>query len=132
MAVIDASVLVNALADGGGDGREARTALRSHDTLSAPDLLDVETMSGLRKRWGRGRLTVEAFEAAVSDLRLLPITRLPSIDLLPRAFELRDTVSPYDAMYVALAEGLGQPLVTADQKLASAPGPRCSFDVLGQ
>jgi len=131
MAVIDASVLVNALVDGGENGREARTALRSHDTLTAPDLLDVETMSGLRREWNKGRLTVEAFETAVSDLRLMPITRLPSIDLLPRAFELRETVSAYDSMYVALAEGLGQPLVTADQKLASAPGPRCSFDVLG-
>lgn len=132
MAVIDASVIVNALADGGDDGREARAALRSHGAFTAPDLLDVETMSGLRRAWNRGRLSVEAFEAAVSDLRMMPIIRLPSIDLLPRAFELRNTVSPYDAMYVALAEGLGQPLVTADKKLAAASGPRCSIELLGQ
>jgi predicted nucleic acid-binding protein len=132
MAVIDSSVLVNALADGGDDGKEARNALRSHETLVAPDLLDVETVSGLRRQWKQGRLTDDAFKSAVNDLQMMPIDRLPSIGLLSRAYELRHTVSSYDAMYVALAEALNRPLVTADQRLASANGPRCSFEVLGR
>lgn len=132
MAVVDASVLVNAFVDGGDDGREARAALRRHDTFSAPDLLDAETLSGLRNNWQRARITDDMFERAVADLRAMPIRRLPMTELLGRAFELRHTVSSYDAMYVALAEGLDEPLITADMKLASATGPRCSFEVLGR
>ena len=132
MAVIDASVLINALVDGGANGSEARAALRTHEALSAPDLLDVETVSGLRHQWLRGRLSVEAFQTAVNDLQRMPIERLPSINLVRRAFELRDSVSTYDAMYVALAEALDQPLLTADKRLAAAKGPRCTFEVLGR
>jgi predicted nucleic acid-binding protein len=132
MVVLDASVLINALVDGGADGHAARTALRSHDTIAAPDLLDVETVSGLRTQWLKGRLAADVFETAVTDLQLMPIERLPTIGLVRRAFELRDSVSAYDAMYVALAEALERPLLTADKRLAAANGPRCSFEVLGQ
>lgn len=38
---------------------------------------------------------------------------------------LRDNVSAYDATYVALAEALDCPLLTADARLANAPGVRC-------
>lgn len=132
MAVVDASVLINALVDGGADGQEARAALRSHDTLAAPDLLDVETASGLRNQWLQGRLTADAFDTAITDLQMLPIERLPSVGLVRRAFELRDSVSAYDAIYVALAEALDQPLLTADKRLSNANGPRCAFEILGQ
>jgi predicted nucleic acid-binding protein len=50
--------------------------------------------------------------------------------MLPRIWELRDNVTPYDAAYVALAEALDAPLLTADARFAAAPGPRCEFRVL--
>ena len=67
---------------------------------------------------------------AVEDLLSLPIARFPTGPLMIRAYELRSNVTPYDATYVALAEGLSCPLVTADARLARAPGIHCAVDVL--
>ncbi len=50
---------------------------------------------------------------------------------MDRAYELRANVTPYDAAYVALAEALECPLLTGDRRLASAPGPRCEFQLVG-
>ena len=49
---------------------------------------------------------------------------------MDRAWELRSNATVYDAVYVALAELLDAPLVTADSKLANAPGIRCRIEVL--
>ena len=57
-------------------------------------------------------------------------TRHAHRPLLPRCWELRDNVTPYDAAYVALAEALGVPLLTADARLANAPGIRCEVELL--
>ncbi len=64
------------------------------------------------------------------DLVSLPIVRFPTAPLMIRAYELRSNVTPYDATYVALAEGLACPLVSADRRLAKAPGIRCDVDIL--
>ncbi|HSL57584.1 MAG TPA: type II toxin-antitoxin system VapC family toxin [Acidimicrobiales bacterium] len=130
MIVVDASVLANALADDGADGRVARARLTTGDELAAPDLVDVETIAVLRKRWLAGDLPARRFSDAIDDLEDLQLTRYPALALVHRAFELRDNVTPYDAVYVALAERLGCTLVTADQRLAAAPGLGCSVDVL--
>lgn len=124
MIVIDASVLANVVADDGVDGRIARAALRGEE-LAAPDLVDVETVSVLRKRWMADDLTERRFRGAVDDLADLAVTRYPTLPLMRRAFELRSNVTPYDAAYIGLAEVLGCPLLTGDARLASAPGPRC-------
>jgi predicted nucleic acid-binding protein len=68
---------------------------------------------------------------AVSDLVALDMVRLPARPLLERVVELRNTVSAYDAVYVALAELLDATLLTADRRLAAAPGVRCHVEVLG-
>jgi predicted nucleic acid-binding protein len=57
----------------------------------------------------------------------MTIQHWPHRLLASRAWELRDTVTYYDASYVALAELLDAPLVTLDRRLAQAPGPRCAF-----
>ena len=44
--------------------------------------------------------------------------------------ELRDTITPYDACYVALAESMGAVLLTADRRLARARGPECRIEVI--
>ena len=60
----------------------------------------------------------------------LGLRRHPSRSLWPRAWELRTNLSAYDALYVALAERLDAPLLTADARLARAPGLRCPVEVL--
>lgn len=130
MIVVDASVLANVVADDGDDGRVARATVRSED-LAAPDLVDVETVSVLRKRWLAHDLDEIRFREAVTDLADLAISRFPMLSLMPRAYELRANVTPYDAVYVGLAEALDCPLLTSDQRLASAPGSRCEIRIVG-
>ena len=127
--VVDASVLVNVVGDDGADGQRARELIGGDD-VSVPDLVDVEVVSVLRRRWLAKTMTARRFAAAVSDLAALPADRYPVLPFMARAYELRANVSAYDATYVALAEQLDCPLVTADRRLASAPGPRCVFRVI--
>lgn len=130
MIVVDASVLANALADDGSDGRTARSRLTSGEDLVAPDLIDVETVAVFRKRWLVGDLSRNRFSAAVDDLEDLDLVRYPALPLMRRAFDLRENVTAYDAVYVALAERLDCALVTADRRLAAAPGVTCTVEVL--
>jgi len=122
-------VLANAVADDGPDGATARAALSGND-LSVPDLVDVEVVSVLRRRWLAKKLTAKRFATAIHDLASVPADRYPVLPFMPRAYELRSNVSPYDATYVALAEHLNCALLTADARLARAHGPRCPITVL--
>ena len=130
MLVTDASVLVVALADDGVDGDVARNRLRGEE-LAAPELVDLEVASVLRKHVSRGDLELRRAELALADLVAIPMVRAPHAPLLARAWELRANLTVYDAAYVALAEALGAALVTADGRLAKAPGLRCAVEVLG-
>ena len=130
MIVIDASVLSNVVGDDGTAGRVARSRLAAADRVSAPDLVDVETVAVLRKRWLVGALTARRFRSAIEDLQALPIVRFPTGPMMIRAYELRTNVTPYDSTYVALAEGLSCTLVTGDARLARAPGIQCSVEIL--
>jgi len=128
--VIDASVLANVLADDGDDGHRARCELEREAGVSSPDLVDVETVAVLRKRWLAETITEGRFAAAVADLGDLALDRYPTLPLMRRAFELRANVTPYDAAYVALAEGLACALLTADARLARTPRLRCAVRLL--
>jgi predicted nucleic acid-binding protein len=128
--VVDASALVVALADDGPDGDLVRGRLRG-ESLAAPELVDLEVLSVLRTQ-----LRVRAMDArraglALTDLADLPLRRAPHLPLLARCWELRDNLTVYDGAYVALAEALDVPLVTADTRLARAPGTTCQIEVLG-
>lgn len=125
MIVLDASVLANVVGDDGAVGARARILVGEAESLAGPDLVDVETVAVLRRRWLAGTVDDRRFEQAVADLADLPLVRFPTLALMRRAFELRADVTAYDACYVALAELLECPLVTADGRLARAPGPRC-------
>ena len=129
MIVLDASVLANVVGDDGTDGDRAREVLRGQE-LSVPDLVDVEVVSVLRRRWLAKTLTARRFAVAVDDLGALPADRYPVLPFMPRAYELRANVSAYEATYVALAEQLGCALVTVERRLATAPGPRCLITVI--
>ena len=84
----------------------------------------------LRKRWIAGTVSDQRFAAAVDDLGQLDIDRYPTLRFMLRAYELRANVTVYDCAYIALAEALSCELLTADQRLANAPGPRCAIRVL--
>jgi predicted nucleic acid-binding protein len=131
LIVVDASVLANAIGDDGADGRLARSELRAQaGALAAPDLVDVETVAVLRKRWLAKTITDRRFATAIKDLQSLDLDRYPTLPLMTRAYGLRANLTAYDATYVALAEGLGCELLTGDGRLASAPGPRCPIRLL--
>lgn len=127
--VVDASVLAVALADDGADGDTARARLRD-EGLAAPELIDLEVVSVLRRQLSAGTLDARRAQFAVDDLWDLPMQRASHRPLLARCWELRDNLTIYDAAYVALAEALECALVTADTHLANAPRVRCSIEVL--
>lgn len=131
MIVVDASVLVNALADDDADGDLARNRLLADPDLHAPSLVDLEVLSVLRRQLRLGRLDNRRAELAVADLRVLALTRYPHLELVGRVWALRDTLTAYDGAYVALAETLDCPLVTSDKRLARVSGSACPIEVLG-
>lgn len=123
-------MLVSALADDGDDGDRARARLSEDPFLHAPYLVDLEVLSVLRRRSAAGDVDDRRANLAIQDLEDLPIVRYPHLPFARRAWELRDNVTPYDAVYVALAELLDCPFVTADKRLTTAAGIRCSVEML--
>lgn len=130
MIVVDASVLAPALADDGDDGDRVRKRLRG-EQLIAPELVDLEVISTLRRAARAGRLDGRRSSQALTDLASLPLRRVTHLPLLARIWELRDNLTAYDAAYVALAEALNALLLTADGPLGRASGVRCEVEVLG-
>ena len=129
MLVVDASVLASAIVDAGEDGQRFRDRLRG-ETIAGPDLIRIEVMSVVRRHANGGSITREQANAAFEDLVDLPISVFPTAPLLPRVWELRENVTSYDGCYIALAEAVDGPLLTADRRLANAPGARCVIEVL--
>jgi predicted nucleic acid-binding protein len=127
--VVDASVLVTGLADDGPDGDRVRDCLQG-ERLAAPHLVDVEVVSAWRRLAAAGELDDRRVALAVADLRALRMTRVEHGALMPRCWELRGNLTTYDAVYVALAELMEARLLTADRRLADAPGPRCPIELL--
>jgi len=131
VAVVDASVLVAYLA-GGEFADEARHALfAERGALWAPHLVDAETGHALRRTVIAGELSADAARAALDDLAELPIRRAGHRGLLQRAWALRENVTFYDGLYVALAERLDLPVLTLDGRLAKAAGVRATIRALG-
>lgn len=97
---------------------------------AAPHIVDVEVFGVLRREHRRGRLDRTEANQAVEDLQAWPGERFGHRLLLPRAWQLRDTVRGWDAMYVALAEALGVVLLTTDRRLAASSGPSCRIEVI--
>ena len=90
--------------------------------LAAPELLDVEVVHVLRGAVLRGRLDEARALMAIDDLALWPVERLPHLEFARSAWQHRHNVSAYDAFYVAAADALALPLLTADGRLSRASG----------
>lgn len=130
MTVLDASVVVElvlgtraglAILDRYFDGRSV---------LHAPSLVDVEVVQVLRRYVARREVADGRAREALDLLAALPIRRHDHGPLLERAWALRANMTVYDAVYVALAEGLRATLVTRDRKLAGAPGVAASVELV--
>jgi predicted nucleic acid-binding protein len=130
MPVVDASVLVEYLA-GGERSAEARARMVTPGSgLWAPHLVDAEVGHVLRRAVAEGEIGVARAKAALDDLSELPLHRTAHVGLLGRAWMLRDNVTFYDGLYVALAERLEMPLLTLDARLAKASGVRATVEVI--
>lgn len=130
MQVVDAGVVVDALIPEGRFTTAARRVVVSGG-LVAPELVDIEVIHALRRMVRLGEVSGPVAQESVETLGIVPLTRRTHRPFLPRIWELRDNLTAYDATYVALAEALGCPLVTADARIAAAPGVRCEIVVLG-
>jgi len=128
MLVVDASVLFEVVADT-ADSEPLRQRLLEDPDHVAPHLVDAEVLAVIQVHHRRGVLDRTAADQAVDDLRRWPGERWSHRPLLDRAWELRDNVRAYDALYVALAEALEATLVTLDERLARSPGLRCRVEV---
>ena len=125
--VVDASLVVSALVDGGSIGSWAESLLTG-EPLSAPHLMPVEVANILRRAAAAGEISADVAAMAHTDLLDMRVELFPYGPFAPRVWELRDNLTSYDAWYVALAEFLGSPLATLDLKLARTAGPRCGFE----
>lgn len=124
--VVDASVVVAALVDAGPTGSWAESVLAS-GPLAAPHLMPVEVANVLRRAALSRELTSDAASLAHHDLTSLRVELFPYDGFARRVWELRSTITCYDAWYVALAETLRATLATLDVRLRHATGPRCEF-----
>lgn len=131
LAVVDASVLVSFYSFDDPRRQEVTERLAAGDALCAPVHLDVEVVSALRGLAREDAALEQSVPAALVHLTGFPVRRMALSPLLERVWELRHNITAYDAAYVALAERLGAALITCDQPLANATGPRCRFDIIG-
>ena len=90
-------------------------------SLYAPEILDAEVLSVLRRGLLQGRTTEERTQAVIQDLLRWPVVRISHRRLALQAWQHRHNVSAYDAFYVAAAQNQGAPLLTADRRLSRAP-----------
>jgi predicted nucleic acid-binding protein len=123
--IVDASVVVELLA---GDLDPDRLG---DEELAVPHLIDSEVTHVLRGLVHRAVLTEDQGQKALAGFTQLTLTRFPADWLRPRMWDLRHNLSAYDATYVALTEMTGATaLLTADARLAGAPGLRCRIELL--
>jgi predicted nucleic acid-binding protein len=120
MIVIDASALLEALLRTPDARAVDRWLFEPGQRLHAPHLIDVEVAQATRRLTLSGEVNDARGRGVLTNLADLAIDRHSHGPLLPRAWQLRDNFSAYDAVYVALAELIDAPLLTRDRRLASA------------
>jgi predicted nucleic acid-binding protein len=124
--VLDNSAAIALLEDNGARAQEIRNA-----EIYAPELIDLEFASTVRKMLARGKLSVDEATQLISKWSSNGVVRCAHRKFLQRIWQLRGNITPYDASYVALAEHLGLPLVTADLRLARSAAQYCEVVTVG-
>jgi len=128
MLVVDASCLAEVVL-AGPDAEPVRGRLAGDPEQAAPHLVDAEVLGVVRRAHLRGELDGTAARQAIEDLESWPAARVDHRPLLERAWELRNSLSAPDALYVALAEALDATLLTLDRRLTRAGGTRCLIEL---
>lgn len=129
MPVLDASILVELLGNGARAEAVEERIRRDEHALWAPHLIDAEVGHALRRYVRMGEMDAEVAGEALWEIDELPVRRVEHELLVHVAWSLRDNVSFYDGLYVALAQMLEEPLITLDARLARA-GVAAEIEVL--
>ncbi|HVA19410.1 MAG TPA: type II toxin-antitoxin system VapC family toxin [Solirubrobacteraceae bacterium] len=129
MTVIDTSGVIDFLL-GTGVAEQVETLMADEGELAAPDLLAFEVLAVLRRETLRGTVAESRAASAAGDLGDLPIELFPSLPLRQRAWALRRNLTAADALFVALAEQLEEPLATKDGALIAEAAKHASLTVL--
>jgi predicted nucleic acid-binding protein len=129
--VLDASAAIELILNTDASSLVVDRIASPDETLHAPHLVGVEVLQVVRRYVASGAVEVNDAEAALENFAALDIARYAHEPLAPRVWELRENLTAYDAVYVALAEVLDAPLLTFDQRIADAPRHRAVVNVLG-
>jgi predicted nucleic acid-binding protein len=127
--ILDASAALLLLIDPSPAGERVAGRLGGA-SVAAPDLLPYEVSNVLRRHRNAGRLSDAEARLALDGFHSLSVELWPHAVLSERVWSLGANLSAYDAAYVALAERLGAVLLTADARLAGAPGVACEIEVV--
>ncbi len=130
MIVLDASAVIELLLNGRAAAGLRTRLFAAGQTLHAPEVIDLEVLQVLRRFVRDRELPAERATEALNDYRDLAIECYSHELLFDRIWELRANLTAYDAAYVALAELLGAPLLTADQRLARLPGHDATIELI--
>lgn len=131
MTVIDCSAMVELLVASTAAGEAIADRLATEESVNAPYVLDGEIVSALLGLMRGQKVTGRQADAAVRNYRAFPIDRHDVLPLWSRLKVLYANLSGYDAQYVALAEALGVPLITADARIKRSRAAECSVEVFG-
>jgi len=128
--VLDATAAIEWLLRSAVGVKIDRRIFSPSESLAAPHLLDIEVAQVLRRYVRDKTIAAQRGEEALEDLSDMPLRRYPHDFLIPRVWQLRATLTAYDAVYVALAEVLDAPLLTCDGRIASASGHSADVEVV--
>jgi predicted nucleic acid-binding protein len=129
MIVLDTSAAVDWLLQTPAGQRIEQRIYAHQDSLHSVHSIDVEFLQVLRRLVRERNVSPRRAEEAIEDMAALRVTRYAPVLLVRRIWRLRQNLSAYDAAYVALAEKLQAPLITRDQRIASAPGHTAAVEV---
>lgn len=129
MTVLDTSAVVDFLL-GVGVAEQVGALMTAENELAAPDLLVFEVLAVLRREAFRGEIAEGRTAGAVEDLGDLPVELFPCIPLRQRVWALRHNFTAADALFVALAEQLDEPLATKDSAFAAEAAKHANVTVL--